>query len=186
MIAADLRRLTRRAHLGERHIDAALGEIHRQSEADRTTPDDQDLGIDPPGHGRIWLSERSQACVYFREHLKLWVLEGWASSQIAQPLAVKRTNLHSEVVPWHVRMYTGALIHSRVEACHERLARRSQRTTGSGIVIGDSDLLPRHAVFRTRDLDRGASGTCAAFLPSTASTICRASGTSNFDTAKPS
>jgi AraC-like DNA-binding protein len=35
--------------------------------------------------------------------------------------------------------------------------------TGSGVVIGDSDLLPRHAVFRTRDLDEARGHLCGVF-----------------------
>jgi hypothetical protein len=38
-----------------------------------------------------------------------------------------------------------------------------QRMTGSGVVIGDSDLLPRHAVFRTRDLDEARGHLCGVF-----------------------
>ena len=34
---------------------------------------------------------------------------------------------------------------------------------GSGVVIGDSDLLPRHAVFRTRDLDEARGHLCGVF-----------------------
>jgi AraC-like DNA-binding protein len=34
---------------------------------------------------------------------------------------------------------------------------------GSGIVIGDSDLFPRHAVFRTRDLDQASVHMCGVF-----------------------
>jgi hypothetical protein len=76
VIAANLRRLARRAHLDDRHIDAALGEIHRQSEADRSTPYDQDLGIDPLGHERNRArSKRSQAARHCRQYLKLWVLQ---------------------------------------------------------------------------------------------------------------
>ena len=38
-----------------------------------------------------------------------------------------------------------------------------QRMTGSGVLIGDSDLLPRHAVFRTRDLDEARGHLCGVF-----------------------
>ena len=38
-----------------------------------------------------------------------------------------------------------------------------RRMTGSGVVIGDSDLLPRHAVFRTRDLDEARGHLCGVF-----------------------
>jgi len=34
---------------------------------------------------------------------------------------------------------------------------------GSNLVIGDSDLLPRHAVFRTRDLDEARGHLCGVF-----------------------
>jgi len=107
------------AHLDEGHIDAAVGEINRQSKANGATPDDQDLGIDPLGH------ESDLA----RQLLKLSVLEGCASSQIAQPLAAKRTNLHSGSFPGRSDIYWEANS-LRVEACLERLDRRSQRTTG--------------------------------------------------------
>jgi AraC-like DNA-binding protein len=35
--------------------------------------------------------------------------------------------------------------------------------TDSNVVIGDSDLLPRHAVFRTRDLDQARAHLCSVF-----------------------
>jgi AraC-like DNA-binding protein len=35
--------------------------------------------------------------------------------------------------------------------------------TGGGVLIGDSDLLPRHAVFRTQDLDQARAHLCGVF-----------------------
>ena len=63
VIAANLRRLARRAHLDQRHIDAALGKIHRQSEADRSTPYDQLLGIDPLGHEHNGTQQAQRECL---------------------------------------------------------------------------------------------------------------------------
>jgi len=117
------------AHLDEGHIDAAVGEINRQSKANGSTPDDQDLGIDPLGHESNLAQQAQPSCAHFRQLLKLSVLEGCASSQIAQPLAAKRTNLHSGSFPGRSDIYWEANS-LRVEACLERLDRRSQRTTG--------------------------------------------------------
>jgi hypothetical protein len=39
-------------HLGDRHAYATLGKIYCQANPDRTTPDDQDLGVDATGHER--------------------------------------------------------------------------------------------------------------------------------------
>jgi hypothetical protein len=65
MIASDAGRLTRSAHLDKRHPHAASGEIHGQAKPDRTSPDDQDPGIDPTLHGRDVARRRKDAWVCF-------------------------------------------------------------------------------------------------------------------------
>ena len=53
------------AHFGERHANAALGKVHSQRQPDRAAADDQDISIDPRGHGNLRCSRvgARKACI---------------------------------------------------------------------------------------------------------------------------
>lgn len=90
MVASDAGRLAGRAHLRERYVDVASGEIHCQSEPDGTTPDDQNVRIDATRIAATRSAARD-ACARFHQR-QWWLWDRW-SSQFAQVLADKRTNL---------------------------------------------------------------------------------------------
>jgi AraC-like DNA-binding protein len=77
-------------------------------------------------------------------------------------MAAKRTNLQGRSL---ARLSGCMLLQSAY--CAERLAMSApstaiEATPSSGIVIGGSDLLPRHPVFRTHDLEQGRAHLCRA------------------------
>jgi hypothetical protein len=137
-------RLTCRTHFGERHSDAPSGEVHCQCKPDWTTPDDQDLGVDQMRHGAPRLSGAEhlsamkdtchvlsiQLVTRVTLHNIIVVIKSCAfradrpSSQIAQPLAAKRTNLQSRS-PLSLTGYILPMLVIARGGCHERLAHRS-------------------------------------------------------------
>jgi hypothetical protein len=61
MVASNARRLAGSAQLDKRDPNAASTEIHGQAEPDGTSPDNQNLGIDPTLHGRDVARRRKNA-----------------------------------------------------------------------------------------------------------------------------
>jgi hypothetical protein len=113
VVASDAGRLAGRAHLRERYVDVASGEIHCQSEPDGTTPDDQTVRIDATRIAATRSAARD-ACARFHQR-QWWLWDRW-SSQFAQVLADERTNLQGVIalVPWSDVLRFSLL---RVEAC---------------------------------------------------------------------